>query len=547
MAQLLLERPASRVYTYRHALPQSAELPIPSTRRFRWRRPSPFAVTASIVFVLAIFQNFYRLSVAPLLSNEDLYARMGWLYVHWWSVPSAEQTSEVTNVEHPPFAKLLFGLAELAVGHPSVTAARAVAAVCVIATSMLIAWWVGRVVGPWVGLVAGGTLALIPMPIYTVTTRFGRAAELDNVAQFFMVAGLVAGWHWSRASGRRAWDLAVVTGLMVGLATASKENGCLGMVGPILLMFAWSRTSWSRLGRWLAQAVIFAASAVASFSLCYLPFGDIVGRIHYMVTFQSDHSVRGHLIGFAGTVDIHPPWWTNFWFAGHSLGATLSIVLSATALLAVLVRRGPLTAWLACSLAAPIVFHCFYAGVALPYYWTLWAPAFIALSAIGISDVTRAVRSAAFGRRAVACVAALAIASALAAAVASETFRIATLQPQGARVVATIRAERGLHGQILTMGTYTDEIAPLLPNTVLLTRLPKQLNVIDTIIMAQPRCGRLIPRMFRALINVNVAAGSLRLAHTDRLMRIYLVAGPLIRPTAAESLAEPAGHLADNC
>src|SRR6185437_6578723 len=369
------------------------QVPVPLVSSRPRRRPSGFAIVASGVLLLAGFQNFYRLAVDPLLPNEALYARMGWLYVHWGSATAAQRDFKASNAEHPPLVKMLFGLAQLIAGHPSVTAARVVDASCVIATSVLLAWWLGTVVNKWAGLIAGALLALIPMPIFLDATRFGRTASLDTVAQLFMVASLVLGWHWVRTPTRRGWAFAAATGIAVGLAAASRENAFLGILGPLLLAFFWARDSWSRLAGWLGQLLLVVGTAAAVFVACYLPFGDVSGRVRYLLAFKTHHSFRGHLIGFAGRIDMHPPWWANFWFAGHSLGPALSFALVTTAVIGALLRRDALIGWLTTSLIGPIVFHCFYAGVTLPHYWTLWTPSVIALAGIGIFDIARWLQS----------------------------------------------------------------------------------------------------------------------------------------------------------
>jgi 4-amino-4-deoxy-L-arabinose transferase-like glycosyltransferase len=538
---------ATMAYPADHADNRQAQPESGSATRHTWR-PSSFAIVATAVLALAVFQNFYRLSVAPLLPNEALYARMGWLYLHWASVPAAQREFKASNAEHPPLVKVLFGLSQLIVGHPSVTAARAVDACCVIATSTLLAWWLGRVVNKWAGLLSGALLALIPMPIFLDATRFGRTASLDTVAQLFMVASLVLGWHWVRASTRRGWAFAAGTGICVGLAAASRENAFLGILGPLLLAFFWARTSWSRLASWLGQLLLVLGTAVAVLVACYLPFGDVLPRIHYLLAFQTGHSFRGHLVGVAGRMDIHPPWWANFWFAGHSLGPSLSFALLTTAAIGALLRRDAVIAWLVTSMIGPIVFHCFYAGVSLPHYWTLWTPAVIALSATGIFSIGRWLHSGfPLWRRAVAGIAVTAIALAIVPAILAETDRVANLKSEGARAVASLRAARGLHGAIVTAGTYPDEVNPLLPGATILTALPANPAGVDTILLAKPRCGRLISRQLRAFIQVNVATGAVQLIHTDRLMRVYVITGPVTLPSPEQIRSFPPVKFSDNC
>ncbi len=520
---------------------------VPASSRAVWFALR-FEVATAAVAVVAVFQNFFRLASAPLMPNEDLYARMGWEYVHWGAMSAVQRAPVITNFEHPPLAKLMFGLAQVVTGHPGVTASRAVDALFVLATAGLLGWWVGSTVGKWAGLSAGGCLACMPSPIFVDTTRFARTASLDTVCQFFLVAALVFGWRWSRAQGGRAWALAVGTGICLGLATASKENGFLGLLGPLVLSLFWSRTSWARLGTWCAQFLTVIVSSAAVFLACYLPFGNTAGRIRYLMRFQSTHSTNGHLVGLAGQVYIHPPWWANFWFAGHSLGWPLSVCLSAGAFIALLVRRDSIVAWLATAMIGPVLFHCFFAGVALPYYWTLWTPAVIALAAAGWQDLL--IRSRRSGNPFASSAGAIIVAAAIAAVAipsAVETTRVATLHPEGATAVASLRSKLHLHGAVLATGTFRDETDPPLAPAQVIHKVPSQLTAVDMIIVGKPRCRTLRSRAILALVTENLRNGNLQLVHTDRLLTAYVVNRPLTPPTSAQVTAQPNQHLADHC
>ncbi len=502
-----------------------------------------------MVAAAALFQNLYRLSRAPVLADEALYANVSWRYLHWSSLTGAQRTSALNNFEHPPLAKVLFGLGELVRGRPDIASARAVSACCTVGTALILCLWLGRVVNRWAGLLAGGMLALIPMSVAPLTTRFGRAAMLDPAAGLFAMGSLALGWYWFRQSGRRAWALAIATGISTGLASASKENGFLAIVVPVLVGLAWACSSLTALLVRLLQALSAVLATVLTFLCCYLPFGDPIGRIGYLYRFQSRHSRNGHLVGFAGRLSTHPPWWTNLWFAGHGIGPVLSWAIPLTMLAALVLRRDRLVAWLVASLVAPLVFHCWLAGVVQSSYWALWAPAAVALSALGCWELAQWAGRVRSDRRVRATAALAAACALLAIAVASigQLGQVARLQRDGPGALPGIRTRLGLHGAVLATGFLRIEVSTYTGLTPLYLRLPDELQRIDTVLIGQPRCRTASDRTIRAFAATNLRSGSLRLVRTDRLAFLYVASGPLHAPTVAEIHAQPALPLATGC
>ncbi|HST50102.1 ArnT family glycosyltransferase [Jatrophihabitans sp.] len=531
--------------------------PLAPTAGSGGRRPHlgtpAFLLSSSIVAAAAVFENFYRLSRAPIQVDEALYANVSWRYLHWNSLPATQRTSVLNNFEHPPLAKVLFGLAELVRGRPDIGAARAVSACCTVGTALILCLWLGAAVNRWAGLLAGGTLALIPMSVTPQVTRFGRAAMLDPVAGFFVVGSLALGWYWFRHSGWRAWVLAVAAGIGTGLASASKENGFLGLVVPVAAGLVWSRHPLTALLVRLLQALSAVVAAAGAFLCCYLPFGDPAGRIGYLYRFQSRHSRNGHTVGFDGRLASHPPWWTNLWFAGHGVGPMLSWALPLAMLAAVVLRRDRLVGWLVASLVAPLIFHCWLAGVVLPFYWTLWTPAAVALSALGCWELARLagqVRPPGLRQRLARGTAGLAAAGALVAIVVpsvGQLDRVARLPRDGPVALPGIRARLGLHGAVLTTGFQRIEVATFTGTAPVYLRLPKDFQGIDTVLIGQPRCHTVSDPVVRAFVVTNLRSGSLRLVRTDRLARLYLASGPLQAPTADEIRAQPVVQLVTGC
>ena len=510
-----------------------------------------FYVFAGCVAAWAVFQNTFRLSQQFVLFDESTYARAGWRYVHGrllsprFDVNPLHATPD--NFEHPPLAKMMFGLAQLLLGHPSTHACRAVAAICTLLTALVLGIWLSCVAGRWVGVLAGAFVALLPTGVSGADVRFGRYAMLDPVAEMFMVGSLALGWAWSRQRGRASWWMAVATGVAVGCATSAKENGFLGIVGPAALMVALTGRDRSlRLQRAL-QVSLAALTALAVFIGWYLPLGRPVARLRYLVRYASAHAQHGHLVGFAGRVSLRPPWWANLWFAGHGLGAPLTAVLGLSALTAVALRRDVLVCWLLAALAMPFLFHLFLTDLVLNYYWVMWLPAFLALAALGIHALVVAINN--LNPSLWPPIATLALLLTVpAASAAAETGRVATLHPQGTAVLGKVMRAHGLHGPVVVAGLYSFELHAYPPALMLIQNgLSADASIADTIVVGRPRCRLLVDASVRALVAVNLHAGLLRRVYRDSRIDVYGAEGPLIVPTALDAAAQAPGSLAEHC
>jgi 4-amino-4-deoxy-L-arabinose transferase-like glycosyltransferase len=502
-------------------------------------------MTLPLVTAWAVVDSYLRLGVPPATQDETVYTLASWRYVHWNSSYPVDHRS---NFEHPPLAKFLFGEAELVAGHPSLVAARVIGATCTLLAGVVLGLWLWRAAGRWAALLAGAAVVLVPVVVVPQVTNFGRDAMLDPVAELFMVAGVALSWFWFRCRGYRAWLLALLAGMATGLAAASKENGFLGVAGAVLLGLALSARTPRLLGVRLAQTAAAIVVAAGAFLATYVPVGHPLEHIRYLVDFQWGSHRQGHLVGFAGEVSARPPWWANLWFAGHGLGPVVTVTVCASALAAVALRRDRVVWWCLAALAGPFVFHCLVAGNALPFYWVMWMPALFALSALGICAVAARVRdqrrvTARLGRAALA----VAAVAALAVAAVGETTRVVTQPREGAVALPALRAAYGLDGAVLATRTYVNELRPYLGRTQLYTAVPRNLHGIDTVLIGQPRCRTRAAPEIVALVRANLARGALREVHADRLLRVYVVTGPLRPPTAGQIAAQPVGSLTTGC
>jgi hypothetical protein len=303
------------------------------------------------------------------------------------------------------------------------------------------------------------------------------------------------------------------------------------------------------------QAVAAIALSALVFGCLYLPVGDPLGRIRYLIQFQSAQSSAGHLIGFAGQVSSSPPWWANLWFAGHGFGSLLTVFLVVAALCAVVLRRDQLAGWCLAALAAPFVFHCFIANVALGYYWVMWTPMFLVLAALGAAEVIRRAAGAARTRTPRAARFAVPVALVAGAAVLAvpvgesidQSVMVAKLQPTGIMVVPTLMSEYSLGGAVVSAGLPSWEWSYYMPHTTVYTSASGSLKGAKMIVIGQPQCRTLIDQSVRALVAVNTQAGNVKRVYTDSQIIAYAIDGPLTLPSTAQINAESPGRPADNC
>ena len=567
--------------------------------RLKTRRVVPtwlFVAASVLVTAWAVFQNFFRIGTAPILADEPTYVESAWQYVHGTvHPPTVSGTTLVSapgNFEHPPLTKYLFGLAEVLDGHPNdLTAARCVSALATLLAGLIVAVWLGREAGRWTGLIAGGLLTLLPEAAGGSLGRFDRFALLDPVASLFMVLSVVLAWEWARRAVRArsgaadeagdrpeenrgrgrgsasraarqtssaAWTFAALTGVAVGLAASSKENGFLGAVGPVLVTVLLAALTRPRDRRAiltaLGQAVAAVLVALVVFVLLYLPLGNPVTCIKYLINFQSTQSAAGHLVGLAGQVTSFPPWWANLWWAGHSYGSLLTGFLVAAAVLAVVLRRDLLVGWCAAALAMPFVFHCFIAHVALSYYWVMWTPMFLALAGIGAGEVvkliTRAVRGVSVSL--VFPVAILASAAVLAIPVGEsigQSATVADLQPNGVQVLPGLMKEHHLAagGAIISTGVGSWAYLYYVPDAKIYNSATSPVPGASLIVISTVQCRDPLDPGVRALARINAADGHAVQIYADSAVTVYEVTGTLALPTSAEISAEPASNATDGC
>lgn len=525
---------------------------VPAHGRAVRTRSWVFPAMMSLCAVWALYANVWRFRFPAVAADEPTYAVAAWRYIHGdHALPPAGGTTNLHNFEHPPLAKLLFGVAQLPVGHPSLPADRLVAAGCTLLTALIIGIWVGRTVQRWAGLLAGMLIAVLPMQVPNLDLRFGSYGMLDPVAEMFMACSVVCAWLWFQRRGKASWAWTVATGVSVGLAAASKENGFLALPGVVLLGVLLATRSRQLLLR-IAQAAAAVVVSVLAFGACYLSLGHPVAALRFMFAFQWRHSRSGHFVDVAGALTPHPPWWSFLWFAAHGLGWVVGVASLVACAAAVVLRHDRLVGWCLAALVGPLVFHTLVAGVVLPYYWVMWTPAWLALTAVGVHDLSGAfVRLRSRARHArvtpvagalVPCVAAVAFG----VPAAADSVHLATLAPDGPQRLAAVMADAHLHGGLIVGGIPPEQLwGTKVPGPVSYT-LPTDLGRYDTVAVGGS-CGHPVPAGVRALLALDLRRGIVHLLYRDSVIAVYGARAALQAPTPAQVAAQPPVAASADC
>jgi len=329
-----------------------------------------------VVVAAAVVFTYWHVGRQRVDVDEDVYVVSGWEYLHGVFI---------RNLEHPPTAKYLFGLAEVVLGAPGPLGPRYVAATASLGTGLLFFLWFRRPVGYWAALIAAALWWLTPRangiawgdPGSGVATRMDRTALLEPVMVFFAVAALYAAWRWVNGADRRRWLWAAASGLLLALSVTSKMTSAVLVVAIIALPILFRR--WWDL---LTGGLIAAGSFVVAFVLLYAPVGFERGFVH-MLQFQTGHAELGHSIELLGREYLFAPWWANFVYFTQGTSRWVVLVLVIGLVAAFVFRPDRLVAYLGIGLGAQVAFLTA-SDVALAHYYYAWMPLLIALAGIGL-------------------------------------------------------------------------------------------------------------------------------------------------------------------
>jgi 4-amino-4-deoxy-L-arabinose transferase-like glycosyltransferase len=489
-----------------------------------------YPIAAVAVSLAGLFTSFFRLSTASVTPDEPGYVGAGWIYMH--AHVGALPFTVPNNLEHPPLAKYLFGLAQVLAGHRSLLSARVVAATCTVLTGVVLAVFIGRAANRWAGLLAASLFVMLPQH-GLFSDSIGRHAMLEPVAILFSVSALAASWWWFAGSGARAWAWALIAGVLTGCATSAKESAFLGMIGVVVLGVALTSRSWRALAERVAQSASALVVAGLVFLALYLPVGSPMKLVRHMIEFQSRESECGHPVNVAGNSYWFPPWWANFWFAGHTVGAAATALLLATCGVAVYgVMTDRVVQWLLASLVGPVIFFCFLTTIALPYYWTLWAPAYYSLAAIGtVKLCTLALRAE--WRRPIALAAGVTVLLAFCATWVADA---ADLHLEGPAAVAKA-THQGRDGSLLLIDYSLPALHQYMSARPFKVSVPTSPDTVRYIVVASHVRVGVVKAATLAFARVNVAQGTVHKIYSDSGVTVYERNGAFVQPTAQQIAA----------
>lgn len=338
--------------------------------------PGRSTFTGIAIGLAALWAGLWRIGTTSVLNDELHYVPAGAAYL---------DGKFTANLEHPPVAKYLFGLAQVLLGD-GLDSARVVSALASVVIALVL-WRLGSAMaGPATGIVAAALWIALPRSIGSrevgvSADRLERFAYLEPVTAMFMVLALWFGW---RLSQRTAWPDVVGLGVAVGLATGSKLSG-VAIAFPIGLYLIVTRR-----GAMIVPLGVAGAVSVATFGAAYAPFGRTAGdALSYMFRYQGDHARSGHAVFVKGQSLTDPPWYTELWYHFDADGLWLTAAVLGLVCLAFVDPPRRRQAAYAFAAVAGIYLFLSLLPVQLRHYrFVVWPPLVLVL-ALGAASVMR--------------------------------------------------------------------------------------------------------------------------------------------------------------
>ncbi len=262
-----------------------------------------------------------------MVTDEGVYILGGKIYLPLLTHLNIRSSDWTYNYEHPPFVKLLIGLAlslNTWFGHPLSELVAARIPSIIMGTLLIVAlYWLGRApFGHVVALVAALSLAASPWLVY-----FSALAYLDMTMTALITVASLLIWH----AIRRPW-LYPLSALLFSLGADSKYTAVLAIPGLILftayyfLLIRPHIPVEQRPGipwPWWIAAIIVAPVAflIADPAIWTHP----ISLLLHSFRFEWDHSRNGHLTFIAGHYAMHVPRWAILYILLAKISAFVTI------------------------------------------------------------------------------------------------------------------------------------------------------------------------------------------------------------------------------
>lgn len=394
--------------------------------------PRPYVIVLVVLSAWALYQCYWNIGAANFHADEPNYINSGWGYLHG---------DFAGNREHPPTAKYLMGLVQVLFGQ-GVLAPRILTSTLVLATGVVIWFWLRREAGPIAALSAASLWLLLPRGVEGVGDRLDRFAVLEPYMVCFAIMAFAAMWQWYRRSG---WLWLILGATLMAASVTSKLSSAV--ILPAILLLPLFARSWRMA---LAGGAVFVAVFCSVFTIVYLPMG-MRSALAFMLQMQSEHNAAGHLVDVAGLITAFPPWWANIWYMFVGVGIPGTVALSVATAAVVLSKRVTLWGFLGTALLFLAVFYLIVSSVALGHYYYGWMGIVSVLAGLGLAALLRpggglVRRGALLTIGAVITILALLSAVGLSVSIWKE-------RPKGAALVEHSLVEHGVQtGSILTAG-----------------------------------------------------------------------------------------------
>src|ERR1035437_2626340 len=309
-----------------------------------------------------------------VLSDGDLYAYAGWLYVHG-------ADSSVIHDAHPPLGKYLVGLSILATGNQFIGS---------LAFGVLGLALFGYLALRLTNSVIASAIATALLSVDQTYWELSRDSLLDIYLFFFVCSGLLMFLLAIRRDRLRWW---IALGIVLGLGLAIKYFARYPAVAMALIV--WQRRNPALTRRALVALPVMVGTYVLSFAAF---FANGKGLLDFVFEQRSMLSVLGHtnllikypplMIWPYWLLDRYLIWWPPYGFQSADYWSAMWPVTAALAAfeLWIVVRRdgpGNLVAglWLGCNVLFLSV------GAVFPRYMLLIvAPTYI-LAASGVLEL----------------------------------------------------------------------------------------------------------------------------------------------------------------
>ncbi|HLZ63500.1 MAG TPA: glycosyltransferase family 39 protein [Ktedonosporobacter sp.] len=308
-----------------HRTPGASGQPIKQGIRFAV--PSLDLMILGLLTIIALVPRVILATQLDMVTDEVVYILGGKIYLPLVRHLSIGASGWNYNYEHPPFVKLLIGLAlalNTAIYHPLTELLAARLPSILFGTLLVVGlYWLAKApFGRVVALLAALCLAFSPWLVY-----FSALAYLDMTMTALVTIAYLLLWP----ALRRPW-LYPVSAALVGLGAASKYTAVLAIPGMVLFTAYYFLAVRPRLPveqrpsvpwLWWLAAIVLAPLAFLALDPAIWP--NPLSLLQHSFRFEWEHSVNGHLTFLAGQYSTHVPHWAILYIVAAKMSALVTL------------------------------------------------------------------------------------------------------------------------------------------------------------------------------------------------------------------------------